>query len=36
VDQIRFLNLAAATLRDEFLEFHLAQSPDLRLLGLLY
>ncbi|MBO0912735.1 MAG: AraC family transcriptional regulator, partial [Acidobacteria bacterium] len=34
--QIRFLNLAAAALRDEFLGFHLAQSPDLRALGLLY
>jgi AraC-like DNA-binding protein len=35
-DQIRFLNLAADALHDEFLGFHLAQSIDLRELGLLY
>jgi AraC-like DNA-binding protein len=34
--QIRFLNLAADALRDEFLGFHLAQDPDLREIGLLY
>jgi len=34
--QIRFLNLAANALQDEFLGFHLAQPPDLRELGLLY
>jgi AraC-like DNA-binding protein len=34
--QIRFLNLAAGALQDEFLGFHLAQVPDLRELGLLY
>jgi AraC-like DNA-binding protein len=34
--QIQFLNLAANALRDEFLGFHLAQSPDLRELGLLF
>jgi AraC-like DNA-binding protein len=34
--QIQFLNLVAAALRDEFLGFHLAQSVDLRELGLLY
>jgi AraC-like DNA-binding protein len=34
--QIRFLDLAANALRDEFLGFHLAQLPDLRALGLLY
>ena len=34
--QIRFLNLAADALHDEFLGFHLAQSIDLRELGLLY
>jgi len=34
--QIRFLNLAASALQDEFLGFHLAQVPDLRELGLLY
>lgn len=35
-DQIRFLNLAADALRDEFLGFHLAQDFDLREVGLLY
>jgi AraC-like DNA-binding protein len=35
-DQIRFLNLVANSLPDEFLGFHLAQSPDLRELGLLF
>jgi AraC-like DNA-binding protein len=35
-DQIRFLNLAADALRDEFLGFHLAQDFDLREIGLLY
>ena len=35
-DQIRFLNLAAVALGDEFLGFHLAQEADLRELGLLY
>ena len=35
-DQISFLNLAANALRDDFLGFHLAQSPDLREIGLLY
>ncbi len=34
--QINFLNLAAEELRDDFLGFHLAQSYDLRELGLLY
>ena len=34
--QIRFLNLVADALHDELLGFHLAQSPDLRELGLLY
>jgi AraC-like DNA-binding protein len=34
--QIEFLNLIAAALADEFLGFHLAQSFDLRELGLLY
>src|SRR5262245_66084370 len=35
--QIRFLNLAASALQDEFLGFHLAeQLADLRRLGLLY
>lgn len=34
--QIKFLNLAAGILRDEYLGFHLAQMPDLRELGLLY
>jgi len=35
-DQIRFLNLAASALEDDFLGFHLAQQPDLREIGLLY
>jgi AraC-like DNA-binding protein len=35
-DQIRFLNLAAGALQHNLLGFHLAQSPDLRELGLLY
>ena len=35
-DQINFLNLAADALNDDFLGFHLAQSPDLRELGALY
>ena len=35
-DQISFLNLAANALEDDLLGFHLAQSPDLRELGLLY
>jgi AraC-like DNA-binding protein len=35
-DQIGFLNLAADALQDDLLGFHLAQSPDLRELGLLY
>lgn len=35
-DQIRFLNLAAEALGDEFLGFHLAQDFDLREVGLLY
>jgi AraC-like DNA-binding protein len=35
-DQICFLNLAAAALQDDLLGFHLAQSPDLREIGLLY
>jgi AraC-type transcriptional regulator len=34
--QIEFLNLAANALRDDFLGLHLAQSCDLRELGLLY
>jgi AraC-like DNA-binding protein len=34
--QIRFLNLVASAVGDEFLGFHLAQLPDLRELGLLY
>jgi AraC-like DNA-binding protein len=34
--QIEFLNVVAAALRDEFLGFHLAQLPDLRELGLLF
>ena len=29
-DQIRFLNLVADAVKDEFLGFHLAQLPDLR------
>ena len=35
-NQIRFLNLAADALRDEFLGFHLVQDFDLREAGLLY
>lgn len=35
-DQIRFLNLAADALRDEFLGFHLAQDFELGEVGLLY
>jgi AraC-like DNA-binding protein len=35
-DQIRFLNLAAGALQDDYLGFHLAQQPDLREIGLLY
>jgi AraC-like DNA-binding protein len=35
-NQIRFLNVAANALGDEFLGFHLAQLPDLRELGLLF
>ena len=34
--QIKFLDLAATALKDELLGFHLAQSCDLRLMGLLY
>lgn len=34
--QISFLNFAADALEDDLLGFHLAQSPDLRELGLLY
>jgi AraC-like DNA-binding protein len=34
--QIQFLNLVALALRDDLLGFHLAQSSDLRELGLLY
>ena len=34
--QIKFLELAATTLKDELLGFHLAQSVELRLMGLLY
>ena len=34
--QIQFLELAAATLKDELLGFHLSQTFDLRLMGLLY
>src|SRR5450432_898282 len=34
--QIRFLNVAAKALGDDFLGFHLAQLPDLRELGLLF
>ena len=34
--QVRFLELAAKALRDEFLGFHLAQKFDLRKIGLLY
>jgi AraC-like DNA-binding protein len=35
-DQIRSLNLVAIALKDDFLGFHLAQSPDLREIGWLY
>ena len=35
-DQIKFLDLVAAALEDDFLGFHLAQTADLRQLGLLY
>ncbi len=35
-DQISFLNIAANALQDDLLGFHLAQSADLRELGLLY
>ncbi len=35
-DQIKFLNLVAAALKDDLLGFHLAQTADLRELGLLY
>ncbi len=35
-DQIRFLNVAASTLEDEYLGFHLAQLLELRQVGLLY
>jgi hypothetical protein len=35
-DQIKFLNLAAAAVGDDFLGFHLAQECDLREIGLLY
>jgi len=35
-DQIKFLNLAASALDDDFLGFHLAQACDLREIGLLY
>jgi AraC-like DNA-binding protein len=35
-DQIRFLDLAAETLKDEYLGFHLAQTFDLRMSGLFY
>ena len=34
--QIKFLDLVAAALKDDVLGFHLAQSLDLRLMGLLY
>ena len=34
--QIKFLNLVAAALKDDLLGFHLAQTADLRQLGLLY
>jgi AraC-like DNA-binding protein len=34
--QIRFLNLVADALQDELLGFHLAQSPDVRELGMIY
>ena len=35
-DQIKFLNLVASALRDDFVGFHLAQPPDLREFGFLY
>ena len=35
-DQIRFLNLVAGSLRDDWFGFHLAQAPDLREFGFLY
>ena len=35
-DQIRFLNLTAGALQDDFLGFHLALQPDLREIGLLF
>jgi AraC-like DNA-binding protein len=35
-DQINFLNFVADAVEDEFLGFRLAQSPDLREIGLLY
>jgi AraC-like DNA-binding protein len=35
-DQIQFLDLAADTIRDDLLGFHLAQQVDLREMGLLY
>jgi len=35
-DQIKFLNLVADALDDEFLGFHLGQLPDLRQVGLYY
>jgi AraC-like DNA-binding protein len=35
-DQIKFLNLVAAAVDDDFLGFHLAQECDLREIGLLY
>ena len=35
-DQIKFLDLVATALKDDFLGFHLAQTVDLRQLGPLY
>src|SRR6476646_3837396 len=35
-DQIEFLNIVATALKDDLLGFHLAQTADLRQLGLLY
>src|SRR6187399_2644631 len=35
-NQIKFLNLVAAALKDDLLGFHVAQTADLRELGLLY
>lgn len=35
-DQIKFLNLVASAVNDDFLGFHLAQACDLREIGLLY